>query len=87
MILNYKELESTFVEIINQNEANSIIGIIYKHPCMNGDIFNNDYLKPLLSKLSAQNNKKIFLAGDFNFDLIKASTDKETSDFFNSMTS
>ena len=86
-IYKSKELESAFVEIINPNEANSIIGVIYKHPCIHGDIFNDDYLKPLLEKLSTQSNKKLFITGDFNFDLIKASTHKETADFFNSMTS
>ena len=86
-IYKSKELESAFIEIINPKEVNSIVGVIYKHPCINGDIFNNDYLKPLLSKLATQNNKNIYIAGDFNFDLIKASTDRETIDFYNSMTS
>ena len=81
-----KELESAFIEIINPNEANSIVGVIYKHPCINGTIFNNDYLKPLLSKLSMQNNKRLFLSGDFNFNLIEASGDSDTADFFNCMT-
>ena len=49
-------------------------------------MFNNDHFQPLLSKLSFQNNKKIFIAGDFNFDLIKASDNRETTEFFNSMT-
>ena len=49
-------------------------------------MFNNDYLRPLLSKLSIQSNKKIFIAGDYNFDLIRSSENKETADFFNSMT-
>ena len=33
-IYKSKELESAFVEIINPNEANSLIGVIYKHPCI-----------------------------------------------------
>ena len=32
-------------------------------------------------------NKNIYLAGDFNFDLLKVSTHDETSSFFNRMTS
>ena len=50
------------LKIINPNEANSVVGVIYKHPCINGDTFNNDYLKPLLSKLSTQNNKNIYIS-------------------------
>ena len=86
-IYKSKELESAFIEIINPNEANSVVGVIYKHPCINGDTFNDDFLNPLLTKLLKQNNKKIYIAGDFNFDLIKASSDRETADFYNSMTS
>ena len=86
-IYKSKELESSFIEIINPNEANSIVGVIYKHPCINGDTFNDDLLNPLLTKLSKENNKKIYIAGDFNFDLIKASSDRETADFYNCMTS
>ena len=81
-IYKAKELESAFIEIINSNEANSVVGVIYKHPCINNDLFNNDYLQPLLSKLSVQSNKKIFIAGDYNFDLIRSSENKETADFF-----
>ena len=40
-----------------------------------------------MAKLSTENNKKVSLAGDFNFDLIKASSNNETSDLFNIMTS
>ena len=86
-IYKAKELESAFIEIISPNEANSIVGVIYKHPCINNDLFNKDYLHPLLSKLSVQNNKKIFIAGDLNFDLNKAFDNKETADIFNIMTS
>ena len=49
--------------------------------------FNNDYLNPLLSRLSKDKNKKIFLTGDFNFDLLKVSSNDETSNFFNILSS
>ena len=81
-----KELESFFVEVVNPNESNNIVGVIYRHPCMNEILFNDDYIKPLNEKLSSE-NKTIYLSGDFNFDLLSASSHTETSDFFDSMMS
>ena len=38
---------------------------------MDGDDFNNDYLKVLSHNLNKENDKRVYLAGDFNFDLLK----------------
>ena len=57
-----------FIEIVNPKYANSIIGAIYRHPTMSGDEFNNNYLSDLIDKLNKENEKHIYLAGDFNFD-------------------
>ena len=53
---------------------------------MNESVFNEDYLKSLIDKLSIQ-NKKVYLAGDFNFDLLNTSTHNDTFDFFDTMMS
>ena len=63
-------LESTFIEIINPKKSNIIIGYIYRHPNMNLNVFNSDYLNPLLAKLSKE-KKTVFLLGDYNVDLSK----------------
>ena len=86
-IYESKKLESFFVEIIHSQKANNIIGIIYRHPCMPGDDFNDEYLKILTHKLNNEKNKHIYIAGDFNFDLLNASTHQPTSDFFDILTS
>ena len=78
-----KELESYFIEEINPKGKNNIIGTIYRHPCMNGSEFVDDYMKPLNEKLQNE-NKKIFIAGDFNFDLSKTSH-QDSFDFFENM--
>ena len=80
-----RELESFFVETINPKEKSSIIGVIYKHPCMYSNVFNDDYLKPLLDTISQ--NQFVYLSGDFNFDLLKVSSHSETSEFFDLMMS
>ena len=71
-IYKSKELESIFIEIINPKGRNTIIGTIYRHPCMDQDLFLDDYIKPLCDKLSSE-NKPIYIAGDFNFDLANTS--------------
>ena len=57
-----KELESSFVEIINPGKQNFIIGCIYRHPNMDLNEFNDHFLNKLLGSLSVE-NKKVFLMG------------------------
>ena len=84
-IYKEKELESYFIEVINDKQRNSIIGVVYRHPCMEENSFIGDYIEPLNDKLQCE-NKEIFIAGDFNFDLLKLHH-PETSKFFEAMTS
>ena len=53
---------------------------------MDLDLFNEEYWEPLMESISAE-NKKIFLAGDFNIDLMKTDDDTDTSYFFDTLTS
>ena len=79
-----KELESQFIEVVESNEKNSIIGVIYRHPCMTPSIFNDEYLKNLILKLEKE-NKKCFISGDFNFDLMKTENHTDTFEFLEVM--
>ena len=54
---------------------------------MDMDDFNEVKLELLLSNLYCEKNKKIYLVGDFNFDLLKVIRHDETSVFFNKMMS
>ena len=45
-----KEIESTFLEIIENNRKNVIVGCIYKHPVTIQE-FTNDFICLLLEKL------------------------------------
>ena len=77
-----KELESSFIEIINPKESNDIIGVIYRHPNMDTTQFIDYKFNDLLAKLSLERNKKIYISGAFNFDLLKVSSHAATSDFY-----
>ena len=85
-IYKARELESLFIEIINPKESNDIVGVIYRHPGMSPNIFIDDYLKGIVDKLSSE-NKKVFISGDFNFDLLNTSTHTDTFEFFDTMMS
>ena len=47
-----KEIESSFIEIIEPKKKNAIAGCIYKHPNVSVGEFTNDFLERLLEKLS-----------------------------------
>ena len=76
-----REIESTFLEIIEpNNKKNKIIGCIYKHPIVPVIEFTNDYLGPLLEKISCE-KKEIILMGYFNINILNCDSDKDTADF------
>ena len=79
-----KELESIFIEIINKEGKNTIVGCIYKHPKLAIDEFNNHFLSPMLEKVSFE-NKEVYLIGDFNINLLNYESNRETTDFLNNI--
>ena len=80
------ELESTFIETINPRKSNIIVGVIYKHLKMDGTDFNNNFLKNFLKKIN-QEQKKVFLLGDFNVELMHYNEHKPTNEFLDSLAS
>ena len=63
-----------------------IIGCIYRHPAMNLNEFNDNYLNILLQKISKE-KKNVFLLGDFNVDLLKYHKHAGTNEFTDSLSS
>ena len=85
-IYNKRDLKSTFIQIINPKKSNIIIGCIYRHHNMDLNDFDNDYLNPLLAKLSKE-QKAVFLLSDFNVDLSKYEQHSLTNEFLDSLAS
>ena len=83
----YKKIElvSTFVEMINPEKSNIIVGTIYRHPKMDVTEFDN-ILNNLLKKIN-QEQKTVFLLGDFNIDLMHYNEHKPTNEFLDSLAS
>ena len=86
-IYSKKILESAFIEIINPKRKNTIIGVIYRHPSLDVDIFNSEFVRPLITKLNNENNKNVCIAGDFNINLLNLSNHSASSEFFDIMSS
>ena len=78
-------LESIFVEIILHNKKYILLGCIYRHPSMEVNDFNENYLNPFMDKLDG--NKNVFLLGDFNIDLMKNDIDVHTDTYLDTITS
>ena len=57
MIYKKVELESVFIEIIQKNSKNMVVGCIYRHPCMQYSELNYEYLKPVSESLISENRK------------------------------
>ena len=87
VICKAKTLESIFIEIIFPNKSNIIVGCMYKHPSMDICTFNDHYTNPLLENLSKEENKKLFLMGDFNIDLLSFDTLQHINEFIDNITS
>ena len=78
------ELESTFIEIVNPKKSNIIVGVIYRHPPMDLTDFNCNYLNKLLKNIS-QEQKSVFLLGNFNVNLLNYNEHNQTNEFLDSL--
>ena len=80
------ELESTFIEIVNPRKSNIIVGVIYRHPSMDLNDFNCNYLSKLLENISKE-QKSVFLLGDFNVNLLNYNEHNQTNEFLDFLAS
>ena len=84
-IYQRKRLESVFIEIINSNNRNILVGCVYCHPSMEVNEFNSLFLNTLSENLLSEKNKKIVLLGDFNIDRLKYEKDHNAIYFLDQM--
>ena len=85
-ISQVKQPESTFIEVLNENRKNTIVGCIYKHTNMPITEFISDFLEPVLTKISFE-KKDVILPGDYNINLLNCQSAKNTCDFLELMLS
>ncbi len=82
-ILN--EYQCKFIEIINTKGSNTIICVTYRHPKNTSDHTFNTWLQNSLEQISKEHKTSIFI-GDFNYNLLKYSKDKNVTQFVDTMT-
>ena len=80
-----KTVESTFIEVVDQNSKNKIIGCIYKHHNITEKEFMCHFL-PVLRKIKKE-NKPCEIAGDFNINLLNSVKNIDQALFYNETTS
>ena len=73
--LHIENTEHIFIEILNTDAKNIIVGMIYRAPSDNIDIFLKNFDACL--NVIAQENKEVYVMGDFNINLLK--TDNNTT--------
>lgn len=71
--------ESVFLEIINSNSKNIIVGNVYRSHRTDIDLFNSDLTRCL--DMISVDNKLCYICGDFNLDLLKYDTDSKINNF------
>ena len=65
---------------MNTKQKNIIIGCNYKHPKQGTHDFTENYILPLMDKLSRE-KKGILIMGDFNINLLNYNNDKGITTF------
>lgn len=78
-------VESLFIEIERSRSKNIIVGIMYRPPGQDMNEFN-EFIDRLLTNIT-QNDKLVYLIGDFNINLLNEDIRGQTSDFINILTS
>ena len=59
---------------------------MYKHPNYDKNDFISNHLNKLVSKLTKESNKNIFIAGDFNYNLLNINSNDNVSEFLETLT-
>lgn len=70
-------MECLSVEIYMENQKNVIVSCVYRTPGSSMEIFNNS----LESMFASNNQKLMFICGDFNVNLLKVNKDKMVDEF------
>ena len=78
------EFETYWTEVIIDSQPNRLIGVLYRHPSKKNDQRCIESLNETLSRIRKE-NKKVFLAGDFNYDLLKHESNDKVGNFLQMM--
>ena len=84
-----KVIETLFIEVEVNSKTKIIVGTIYRPNSSTSNMSANDQLalfnESLIDILSSIGDKKIYILGDINIDVLKFETHKPTADYVNSL--
>ena len=83
--VQHADFEGVWVEIKNDSDKNIVCGCVYRHPRRNPETFLQ-YLDLTLSKISNE-DKEIYICGDFNLNLLDYESNPHCSNFYNLLSS
>ena len=78
------EIETYWTEIMIEKQPNRLVGVVYRHPSKRNNEKCTELLNETLMKIHRE-NKKVHLAGDFNFDLLQHESDPTIGSFLQMM--
>ena len=78
--------ETLFIEIERQAAKNIIVGVLYKPPDQDIKVFNT-FAETLLCKIAKNENKLVYLMGDFNINLINEDIHVPITEFIDMLSS
>ena len=81
-----KEFEAVWIEINNSRNKNMVVGCIYRHPHYQNLEDFSEYMNATFTRLNKE-KKEVYIAGDFNIDLLKYESNAKCRDFYNLVTS
>ena len=77
------ETENCWIELVNNAGPNVLVGVFYRHPSKDTELFLEN-LKKTLKKINRE-KKKTIICGDFNLNLLNFEKDKQTNSFLSTM--
>ena len=86
--MSSQHFESVWLEIKNNRSQNILCGCIYRHTHNNSSSVDDflEYMDISLAKVT-QENKEVYICGDFNFDLLRLNVCNNNKKFFDLMCS
>ena len=78
------EFQCKWIEIVIPKASNILVGVYYRHPKKESNDVFNKHLADTLKKIKPE-NKEVFIAGDFNYDLLKFTNVAQIDDFISTM--
>ena len=77
--------ESLFIEIERNKSKNIVVGIVYLQDQDMNEF--NKFADSLLSKITKNENKLVYIMGDFNINLLNEDIHVQMADFINTLSS